>query len=88
MKSPFRYLTENSTKFLCQPQDSDNFSFLDLLCFSSICASFGGDLVTVSHFNLSRTLRVTNSHFRQVEYGVWPIVVAQSFNDLRGASIE
>jgi hypothetical protein len=63
---------ENSTKSLCQPQDSDKFNFVNLLCFSSICASSSGDLVKVGHFNVSRTLSVTNVRFRHVEYGVAP----------------
>jgi hypothetical protein len=37
MKSPIRYLVENSTKSLCQPQDIDNFCFLALPHFRSFC---------------------------------------------------
>jgi len=43
IKSPVRYLVENSTKSLCQLQDSDAFRFLDLLDFRS----FAPLLVTI-----------------------------------------
>jgi hypothetical protein len=47
MESPFRYLVQNSTKSLCQLQDSDNFGFLDKRGFRLFCASFSNDLVTI-----------------------------------------
>jgi hypothetical protein len=50
-KSLVRYLTENSTKSLCQLQDSDDFCFLDLLDFWPFCASFSDNLVTLASFN-------------------------------------
>jgi hypothetical protein len=46
-KSPVRYLVENSTKSLCQLQDSDDFYFLDLFGSCSFCASFSDNLVTL-----------------------------------------
>jgi hypothetical protein len=46
-KSPIRYLVQNSIKSLCQPRDSENFSFLDLLRFSPFYATFSDNLVTV-----------------------------------------
>jgi hypothetical protein len=50
-----RYLVENSTKSLCQPEDSDNLCFPDLLCFGSFCASVSKNLVTVEDLKPSRT---------------------------------
>jgi hypothetical protein len=55
MKSPFRYLIEKSTKSLCQPQDSDDFCFLDLSHFCSSCAIYSDKLVTLARLSLSRT---------------------------------
>jgi hypothetical protein len=55
MKSPIRYLEEKSTKSLCQPQNSENFSFLNLLWFCSFCATFSDNFVTLAGFNLPRT---------------------------------
>src|SRR5437667_7136207 len=49
------YLTQNSTKSLCQPSDSANFCFLDLLRLCSFCASFSDNLVTVTSLGPSRT---------------------------------
>jgi len=55
IKSPVHYLAENLTKSLCQPRDSADFSFLDLLCFCSFCASSSDNLVTVADLGPSRT---------------------------------
>jgi hypothetical protein len=55
IKSPIRYLAENSTKSLCQPQDSEDFCFLDLLCFCSFCAILGDNLVTIESLNFWHT---------------------------------
>ncbi len=49
-KIAIRYLTENSTKSLCQPQDSEIFNFLDLLFLCSFCPSFSDNLVTLWSF--------------------------------------
>jgi hypothetical protein len=51
----FRYLADNSTNSLCQPQDSDKFSFFNLLCFCSFCASFSADLATAERLNRWRS---------------------------------
>jgi hypothetical protein len=53
-KSLVRYLTEKSTKSLCQLQDSDDFCFLDLLDFWPFCANFSDNLVTIERFEPSR----------------------------------
>ncbi len=44
-KSPFRYLTQNPTKSLCQPSDSTAFIFLDLRSFCSFCAILSDNYV-------------------------------------------
>jgi len=49
----FRYLIENSTKSLCQLQDSDSYCFLNLLCFCLFCAILSDNLVTLNRFDLS-----------------------------------
>jgi len=54
IKSLVRYLVENSTKSLCQLQDSDNFCLLDFLCFCSFCANFSDNLVTLESFDPTR----------------------------------
>ena len=55
-KSILCYLTQNSTKSLCQPSDSPHFSFLDLLQFSLFCVIFGDILVTVHQNAAGRAL--------------------------------
>jgi hypothetical protein len=52
---PLRYLIQNSTKSLCQLQDSDDFNFLEFPDFCLFCASFSDSLVTVELFGPSRT---------------------------------
>jgi hypothetical protein len=69
MKSPIRYLIENSTKSLCQPQDSDNFCLLDLLRFCLFCATFSDNLVKVNHGRPVAHLIVTRSHFVEMQTG-------------------
>jgi hypothetical protein len=39
-KSPIRYLVENSTKSLCQPQGSDNFFFFGFASFFLVLRQF------------------------------------------------
>jgi hypothetical protein len=51
IKSPIRYLLENPIKFLCQPKDSDNFCFPDLLCFASFSTTYSDNLVTPPRFS-------------------------------------
>jgi hypothetical protein len=55
IKSPIRYLPENSTKSLCQPQDSATICFLDLLRFYLFCATFSDNLVTLFSPSPTRT---------------------------------
>ena len=47
-KSPFRYLTQDPDKSICQPSDITTFRFLDLRSFRSFCAIFSDNLVTVN----------------------------------------
>jgi hypothetical protein len=47
LKSLVRYLAENSTKSLCQLQDSVDFNFRDLHRFCLFCASFSDNLVAL-----------------------------------------
>jgi hypothetical protein len=40
IKSPIRYLAENSTKSLCQPQDSNSFYFSGFALFLLVLRQF------------------------------------------------
>jgi hypothetical protein len=45
-----RYLVENSTKSLCQPEDSDNLCFLDCSVFARFARFLVGDRRPISPF--------------------------------------
>jgi hypothetical protein len=47
-KSPFRYLTQDPAKSICQPSDITTFRFLELRSFCSFCAIFSDKSVTVN----------------------------------------
>jgi hypothetical protein len=69
IKSPIRYLVENSTKSLFQPQDSDNFCFLELPRFCLFCAAYSYNSATVGPLPALTHMSVASSWFgeRSVE---------------------
>jgi len=73
MKSPIRYLTENSTKSLCRRQDSDSFCFLDSPRLCLFCTSFSD----------SRGPRPVSHLTRLLEQGADLVIVQQMLGDIR-----